>query len=100
MIFGFTFISKKGKGEFCRKKTIRFTLIVIRGKRNSHIRTVETRGSSPLFIKCQSKRFSTAIKTATAMHLSKLVGLLTEIALGGNLEARGDSFNNMDKKGH
>jgi hypothetical protein len=100
MIFGFTFTSKRGKGEFCRKKTIGFTLMVTRGKKNSHMRTVETRGSSPLFITCRSERFSTAVETATAVHLSKPVGLPTEISLGGNLEARGDLSDHVDEKGH
>lgn len=64
------------------------------------MRTAETRGSSPLFITCRSECFSTAAETATAVYLSKPERLPTEIALGGNSEARGDSFDNVDEKGH
>lgn len=34
------------------------------------------------------------------MYLSKLEGLLIKITLGSNSEARGDSFDNIDKKGY
>jgi hypothetical protein len=51
MIFGFTFILKKGKGELYCKKTTRFTLIVIRGTRGSRRKGAKKGGgSSPLFI--------------------------------------------------
>jgi hypothetical protein len=48
MIFGFTFISKKGKGELYYKKTTRFTLIVIRGIRGSYRKRAKKEGGSSL----------------------------------------------------
>jgi len=51
MIFGFTFILKKGKSELYYKKTTRFTLIVIREIKGLYRKGARKGGvSSPLFI--------------------------------------------------
>jgi hypothetical protein len=100
IIFGFTFISKKGKKELCRKKTTGFTLILIRGTRGWRRKEARKGGnSSPSFITCRSKYFSTTtIKTVTAVYLSRLEELLTQIELGGDPEAEADSSSTIGEK--
>jgi hypothetical protein len=51
MIFGFTFTLKKGKREFCYKKTIRFTLILVKGTKGwRRKKAKKERDGSLLFI--------------------------------------------------
>ncbi len=72
--------------------------MVTRGKKNSHMKsTGKMRDRSPSFITCQSEYFTTtAVETATAVHLSRPVALPTQIAVDGNSETEGD---NVDEKG-
>jgi hypothetical protein len=79
MIFGFIFISKKDKGELCRKNTIRFTLMLIRGTRDWRKKEARKKEKgSPLFITCWSECFNTTtVETATAMYLFRLKEPLT-----------------------
>jgi hypothetical protein len=100
MIFGFTFTSKKGKGELCRKKTIGFTLIVTKGTRGSRRKGAGKEGDgSPSFVTCRSQYFTTtAIETATAVCLSKLEELPIQIKLGGDPEAEADSSGTIREK--
>jgi hypothetical protein len=101
MIFKFTFTSKKGKGELCRKKTTRFTLMLTRGTRGWRRKEAGKGGNgSPLFITCRSECFSTtAVETATAVYLSRPEELLKQIELGGDSEAEGDFSSNVGEKG-
>jgi hypothetical protein len=101
MIFGFTFTSRKGKGELCRKKTTGFTLMLTRGTRGWRRKEARKRGKgSPSFITCRSECFSTtAVETATAVYLSRPEEPPTQIELGGNTEAEGDFSSNLGEKG-
>jgi hypothetical protein len=78
MIFGFTFISKKGKGKLYRKKTTGFTLIVIRETKDLYRKGAGKRGDgSPLFIIYRSQYFTTTtIEIATTIYLSRPEELL------------------------
>jgi hypothetical protein len=100
MIFGFTFTSKKGKGELCRKKTTGFTLMVTRGTRGSRRKGAgKGGGGSPSFITCRSQYFTTAaVETATAVYLSRPEELPIQIELGGDPEAEGDFSGNVGEK--
>jgi hypothetical protein len=101
MIFGFTFTSKKGKGELCRKKTTGFTLMLTRGTRGWRRKEARKRGNgSPSFIICRSDCFSTtAVETATAVYLSRPKEPPTQIELGEDSEAQGDFSRNVGEKG-
>jgi hypothetical protein len=100
MIFGFTFTSKKGKGELCRKKTTGFTLLVTRGTRGSRRKGAGKGGDgSPSFITCRSQYFTNnAIETATAVCLSKPEELPIQIELGGDPEVEADSSGTVGEK--
>jgi hypothetical protein len=100
MIFGFTFTSKKGKGELCRKKTTRFTLIVTRGTKGLRRKGAGKGGDgSPSFITCQSQYFTTtAIETATTMYLSRPEEPPIQIELGGDPEAEADTPSTIGEK--
>jgi hypothetical protein len=101
MIFGFTFTSKKGKGELCRKKTTGFTLMLTRGSRDwRRKRAGKGRDGFPSFVTCRSECFSTTVvETATAVYLSRPEELPTKIELGGDSEAEGDFSGNVGEKG-
>jgi hypothetical protein len=101
MIFGFTFTSKKGKWELRCKRTTGFTLILTRGTRGWGRKKATKGGSgSPLFIICRSECFSTtAIKTATAVYLSRPEELPTRIKLDGPSEAEGNLSGNIGERG-
>ena len=99
MIFGFTFTSKKGKGELCRKKTTGFTLILIRGTKDQRKKRAGKGGDSS-FIICRSDYFTTTeIKTVTAVYLSKPEEVLMKISIRGDLEAEVDGSDNRNDKG-
>lgn len=93
MIFGFTFTSKKGKGELCRTKNAGFTLMLTRGTKGWRSK------SAPSFMICRSERFSnTAVETATAVHLTRPEGPPTEIELKGVSKAEGGLTGNLSEK--
>jgi hypothetical protein len=97
MIFGFTFTSKRGKGELCRKKTTGFTLMLTRGRKDWRKKRAR-KGGDGSFITCRSDCFTTTeIETATAVYLSKPEEFPTQISVGGNPEVEGDD--NENEKG-
>ena len=99
MIFGFTFTSKKGKGELCRKKTTGFTLMLTRGTKDWRKKRAG-KGGDGSFITCRSDCFTTTeIETATAVYLSTPEEVLMKIFIKGDLKAEVDSFNNRNNKG-
>jgi hypothetical protein len=99
MIFGFTFTSKKGKGDLCRKKTTGFTLMLTKKTKDWRKKRAGKRGDGS-FITCRSNCFTTTeIETATAVYLSKPEESPTQISVGGNPEAEGDVFDNRNEKG-
>ena len=99
MIFGFTFTSKKGKGELCCKKTTGFTLILIKGTKDQRKKRAGKGGNS-LFITCRSNCFTiTEIEIAIAVYLFMLEEVLIKIFVRGDLEAKVNSSNNRNNKG-
>jgi hypothetical protein len=75
--------------------------MLIRGTRGWRRKEARKGGnSSSLFITCRSECFSTtAVKTATAVYLSRPEDLLTQIELRGDSEAEGDFSGNVGEKG-
>jgi hypothetical protein len=99
MIFGFTFTSKKGKGELCRKKTTGFTLMLTRGTKDWRKKRAG-KGGDGSFITCRSDCFTTTeIETATAVYLSTPEEVPMKISVGGDLEAEVDGSDNGNDKG-
>jgi len=98
MIFGFTFTSKKGKGELCRKKTTGFTFMLTRGTKDWRKKRAGKGGDSS-FITCRSDGFTTTeTETATAVYFSKPEEFPIQISVRGNSEAEGDAFDNENEK--
>ena len=99
MIFKFTFILKKDKGELYYKKITRFTLILIRGIKDWRKKRAKKERDS-LFIIYQSNYFTiTKIKTVTIIYLFKPEEVLIKISIRGDLKAEVNSFNNRNNKG-
>ncbi|MAD85142.1 MAG: hypothetical protein CL912_19450 [Deltaproteobacteria bacterium] len=99
MIFGVTFTWKKGRGQFCIKRTTGFTLMLTRGNRDSGSKKDGKPGQTSLMT-CRSQSCTnTTIETATAVHLSRPDEAPTEIALGQNFhEQRMVEGESMDEK--
>ena len=82
MIFGVTFTWKKGREGFCIKRATGFTVMLIRGSRDSGSKKDRKLGQTS-YITYRSQSFTnTTIKTVIAMHLSRLEEAPTQIALG------------------
>jgi len=74
--------------------------MVTRGTRGSRRKGAGKGGDgSPSFITCRSQYFTTtAIETATAVHLSRPEELPIQIELGGDPEAEADSSSTIGEK--
>jgi hypothetical protein len=88
MIFGVTFTWKKGRGEFCIRRTTGFTVMLTRGSRDSSSKK-NGKSEQTSYITCRSQSSTnTTIEAATAVHLSRPEEAPTKIALTQNFHEK------------